>query len=93
VLALAAGFETLGLGPGKAMTVVGDNRSAIYFAMLAANALRAFPAPVFPDVPVAEFKLYVRHGHPDIALAEDQEQVDKLLEFNEQTGRAFDNRV
>jgi long-chain acyl-CoA synthetase len=87
VLAMAAGFETLGLAPGRALTVVGDNRAAIYFAMLAANALRAFPAPVFPDVPVAEFELYVRFGAPDIALAEDQEQVDKLLELRERTGR------
>ena len=86
VLALAAGFETLGLGPGRAMTVVGDNRAMIYFSMLAANALRAFSAPVFPDVPVAEFQLYVRFGAPDVALAEDQEQVDKLLELREKTG-------
>lgn len=87
VLAMAAGFETLGLAPGQALTVVGDNRAAIYFAMLAANALRAYPAPVFPDVPVTEFQLYVRFGAPDIALAEDQEQVDKLLELRERVGR------
>ena len=87
VLAMAAGFETLGLAPGRALTVVGDNRAAIYFAMLAANALRAYPAPVFPDVPVTEFELYVRFGAPDIALAEDQEQVDKLLDLRERVGR------
>ncbi|WP_323042514.1 AMP-binding protein [Gemmobacter sp.] len=87
VLALAAGFETLGLGPGKALTVVGDNRAAIYFSMLAANALRAFPSPVYPDVPVEEFKNFVRFGDPDIALAEDQEQVDKLLDLRSRIGR------
>ncbi|GGE01016.1 long-chain acyl-CoA synthetase [Gemmobacter megaterium] len=87
VLALAAGFETLGLKPGHALTVVGDNRATIYFAMLAANALRAFPSPVYPDVPVEEFKNFVRFGDPDIALAEDQEQVDKLLDLRAQIGR------
>lgn len=87
VLALAAGLETLGLKPGAALTVVGDNRASIYFAMLASNALRAFPSPVFPDVPVQDFELYMRHGAPDIALAEDQEQVDKLLELRERSGR------
>ena len=87
VLALAAGFETLGLGPGKALTVVGDNRAAIYFSMLAANALRAFPSPVYPDVPVEEFRNFVRFGDPDIALAEDQEQVDKLLDLRSRIGR------
>jgi len=87
VLAMAAGFESIGLAPGHALTVVGDNRAAIYFAMLAANALRAYPSPVYPDVPVEEFKNFVRFGEPDIALAEDQEQVDKLLELRERIGR------
>lgn len=87
VLAIAAGLETLGLGPGRALTVVGDNRAAIYFTMLAANALRAFPSPVYPDVPVDEFKTFVRFGEPDIALAEDQEQVDKLLDLRGRIGR------
>lgn len=87
VLALAAGFENLGLEEGHALTVVGDNRATIYFSMLAANALRAFPAPVFPDVPVQEFELYMRYGAPEMALAEDQEQVDKLLELRERIGR------
>lgn len=87
VLSLAAGLETLGLGPGRALTVVGDNRATIYFTMLAANALRAFPSPVYPDVPVEEFKTFVRFGEPDIALAEDQEQVDKLLDLRGRIGR------
>ncbi len=86
-LALAAGFEQIGLGAGEALTVVGDNRARIYMSMLAAMALRAFPAPVFPDVPVGEFALYMRHGSPSIALAEDQEQVDKLIELRERIGR------
>ena len=36
VLAIAAGLEQLGLQPGKAMIVVGDNRANLYFTMLAA---------------------------------------------------------
>lgn len=87
VLSLAAGLEELGLKRGDALTVVGDNRANLYFSMLAANALRAFPAPVFPDVPVDEFENYMRLGSPRLALAEDQEQVDKLLELRERIGR------
>ncbi|HEV7416608.1 MAG TPA: AMP-binding protein, partial [Tianweitania sediminis] len=87
ILQLAAGFEAVGLMPGQAMTVVGDNRAAIYFSMVAANALGAFPSPVFPDVPVDEFDAYMRFGEPRIALAEDQEQVDKLLDVRARTGR------
>ena len=53
VLALAAGLDELGLGAGQALTILGDNRYRLYVAMLAATALRAFPAPVFADVPPA----------------------------------------
>jgi long-chain acyl-CoA synthetase len=87
VLALAAALETLGLAPNQALTVVGDNRTRLYGAMLAATALKAFSAPVFPDVSPDELTAYTRHGAPNIAVAEDQEQVDKLLELRERIGR------
>jgi long-chain acyl-CoA synthetase len=87
VIALAAALEALGLEPGHALTVIGDNRIRLYVASLAAMALQAFPSPVFPDVPPDELTAYTRHGEPRIAIAEDQEQVDKLLELRERTGR------
>lgn len=87
VLACAAGLEELGLEAGHAMTIIGDNRPRLYVASLAAMALRAFPAPVFPDVPPQELTHYTRHGTPSVAVAEDQEQVDKLLELRERIGR------
>ncbi|WP_201723815.1 AMP-binding protein, partial [Bradyrhizobium sacchari] len=87
VLALAAGFESFGLGPDQALIVVGDNRVRIYFSMLAAMALRAFPTPLFPDTPVEEMQTYTRLGAPRLALAEDQEQVDKLIELRARSGR------
>ena len=83
VLAIAAGFETLGVQRGHAVMVIGDNRLRLYEAMLAAMVLRAFPAPIYPDVPPAELVHYSQLGRPDIAVAEDQEQVDKLLELRE----------
>ncbi|HPU54568.1 MAG TPA: AMP-binding protein, partial [Burkholderiaceae bacterium] len=87
VLALAAGFEAHGVGPGQAITSIGDNRYRIYACMLAVMTLRAFPEPVFPDVPPAELDHYTQHGKPVTAIAEDQEQVDKLLDLRERIGR------
>ncbi|WP_430397313.1 AMP-binding protein [Ferrovibrio sp.] len=87
VLALAAGFEALGVEPGHAVIVVGDNRANLYFSMLAANVLRAFPSPIYPDVPVDELDTFTRFGSPKLAVAEDQEQVDKLMGLRERTGR------
>lgn len=88
VLAIAAGLESLGLSAGSAMTVIGDNRPRLYYAMLAANMLRAFPSPAFPDIPLEELIAATRHGNAMIAIGEDQEQVDKLLELRAATGRA-----
>lgn len=87
VAAMAAGLEAAGLAAGTAMTVIGDNRPRLYYAMLAANMLRAFPSPVFPDVPLEELIAATRHGAPKVGVAEDQEQVDKLLELRAATGR------
>ena len=81
VLALAAGLQAQGVQAGDAVMVIGDNRLRLYQAMLAAMVLRAFPAPIYPDVPPAELLHYSRLGRPRIAVAEDQEQVDKLLEL------------
>jgi long-chain acyl-CoA synthetase len=55
--------------------------------MLAASVLRAFPVPVFPDVSANELATYTLHGLPTMAVAEDQEQVDKLIELRERIGR------
>lgn len=87
VTAIAAGFEEHGVAPGAAVTIIGDNRPRLYFAMLAANMLRAFPSPAFPDVPLEELIAATRHGAPMVAVAEDQEQVDKLLELRAKAGR------
>ena len=87
VLAMALALEARGLKPGSALIVIGDNRPRLYFAMLAANAVKAFPSPVYPDVPLDELVASTRHGAPTIAVAEDQEQVDKLLELRGRIGR------
>jgi long-chain acyl-CoA synthetase len=42
---------------------------------------------VFPDVPPEELTYYSQYGTPTIAMAEDQEQVDKLIELRKRTGR------
>ena len=87
VLAMAAALHARGVAAGDAVTSIGDNRARLYTFMLATVTLRAFPVPVYPDVPPAELDHYTRHGAPQSAVAEDQEQVDKLLELRERIGR------
>ncbi|MBX6425817.1 MAG: AMP-binding protein [Variibacter sp.] len=85
VVALAAGLEALGFEPAEPMLVIGDNRARLYFAMLAAAALRGVPAPIYPEVPPEELAHFARE-RARFAIAEDQEQVDKLLELRARTG-------
>jgi long-chain acyl-CoA synthetase len=86
VLALAAGLDALGFAEGDALIVLGDNRPRLYFGMLAASALRGVPVPVFPDAIADEVRHIVGSCQARFALAEDQEQVDKLLDLRKQIG-------
>jgi long-chain acyl-CoA synthetase len=81
VLAFAAALDARGFRPGDGLLVIGDNRPRLYFGMLSAAALRGYPAPVYPDVPPDDLEYYAGNSRARFALAEDQEQVDKLLEL------------
>jgi len=54
--------------------------------MLAAAMLRGHASPVYPEMPPEEMQHFVRGGRARFAVAEDQEQVDKLLELRQRTG-------
>lgn len=84
VLAAAAGLEALGLTPGEKLLVVGDNRPALYFGMLGGITLRAVPSPAYPDFTPEQLLGQIQREGVRIAIAEDQEQVDKLLGLTEQ---------
>ncbi|MBU2551949.1 MAG: AMP-binding protein, partial [Proteobacteria bacterium] len=86
VLALAAGFEGLGFKEKDAMLVLGDNKSQMYFGILGVSSLRGYPTPVFPDSTPEEILHLARDCGARFALADDQEQVDKLLDLREQLG-------
>ncbi|CAM5213229.1 Long-chain acyl-CoA synthetase OS=Castellaniella defragrans OX=75697 GN=HNR28_000013 PE=4 SV=1 [Castellaniella defragrans] len=79
VLSFAAGLEGHGIQPGDIVLVVGQNRPALYFAMLGIIALRAIPSPAYPDLPPESLVGQIQRERIRYAVAEDQEQVDKLL--------------
>ncbi len=81
VEALAAGLSLLGLGRGDHLALVGDNRPRLYWAMTAAQALGAVPVPMYQDAIASEMQFVLEDAEVAIAIAEDQEQVDKLLEM------------
>ncbi len=78
---LAAGLADLGFGRGDRLIVVGDNRPSLYWSMCAAQSLGGVPVPVYQDSVADELAYVVEHAGARYALAENQEQVDKLLEI------------
>ena len=78
---LAAGFATEGLKRGEHFALVGDNRPRLYAAMAAAQCLGAIPVPLYQDAVAAEMAFPIQNAAIAFAFAEDQEQVDKLLEI------------
>jgi len=77
---LAAGLADLGFKRGDRLIVIGDNRPRLYWSMCAAQSLGGVPVPVYQDSVAAELAYVVEHAGARFALAENQEQVDKLLE-------------
>src|SRR5262249_1837391 len=78
---LAAGLAELGLGRGDRLIVVGDNRPGLDGAMAAAESLGGVPVPVYQDSVTEELAYVVEHAGARYAVAENQEQIDKLLEI------------
>ncbi len=84
VRALACGLAAQGFRRGMHLAIIGDNRPRLYWAMAAAQAIGGIPVPMYQDAPAAEFVYVLNDAEIGYALAEDQEQVDKILEAKPQ---------
>jgi long-chain acyl-CoA synthetase len=91
-LACAAGIEQLGFDTDHVILVLGDNRPRLYIGMLAAAMLGAYAMPVYPDATPDEIRHFLQDVHVRLAIAADQEQVDKLLDLRER-GAVIENIV
>ena len=83
VCGLACGFAELGFERGDRLAIIGDNRPRLYAAMCAAQALGGIPVPMYQDSVAKELGYVMQHAETRFAIAEDQEQVDKLLELRD----------
>ena len=81
---LACGLAALGFERGDRLAIIGRNRPRLYGSMCAAQALGGVPVPMYQDSVAKELQFVVDHAGVRFAIAEDQEQVDKLLELKEQ---------
>ncbi len=81
---IALGLAALGFTRGDKTAVVGDNRPALYWAILATQALGGIAVPLYQDSIEKEMEYIVDHAEARFAIVEDQEQVDKLLHVRQQ---------
>lgn len=84
VAAFASGLSQMGFKRGDRLAIIGDNRPRLYGAMLAAQMLGGIPVPLYQDAVAAEMAFVLQDAAIHIAIVEDQEQVDKLIEIKEQ---------
>src|SRR5262249_54402037 len=75
----AAGFKR-----GDKLSVLGDNRARLYWAQLAAQALGGTSVPLYQDSIASELAFVLDHAEVSVVVAEDQEQVDKVLSLTGQ---------
>ena len=80
VRAIACGLSAQGFRRGDHLAVIGANRPRLYWSMMAAQALGGVPVPLYEDAIASETRFVIEDSGARFAVAEDQEQVDKLLE-------------
>jgi long-chain acyl-CoA synthetase len=80
----ALGLAAHGFRRGDKLSVIGDNRPRLYWAQLAAQCLGGVAVPVYQDSIAAELVYVLNHAEIAIIVAEDQEQVDKILSLKDE---------
>jgi long-chain acyl-CoA synthetase len=84
VRAFAHGLDLLGVRPGDIVAVLGDNRPEWLITELAAQAIGAAVVGIYPTSVGEEVVHILTHAEIKVVVAEDQEQVDKLLILRDQ---------
>lgn len=85
IRAMAAGLLSLGLDRGDHVAVIGRNRPALYWSMVAAQMCGAIPVPLYQDATGDEMAYVLGHCGARFVVCGDQEQVDKVIEVQDQT--------
>ncbi|MBB4207313.1 AMP-binding protein [Roseinatronobacter bogoriensis] len=83
VRALSLGFLALGMQRGDYVAIIGRNRPALYWSMVAAQSVGAIPVPLYQDAVAEEMAYVLDHCGARFVVCGDQEQVDKVLEVQE----------
>jgi long-chain acyl-CoA synthetase len=81
VQAFAMGLKALGMERGGHVAAIGDNDREYLWGYLGVLALGGVMACLFTDASADEAAYIIHHSDARFVLAQDQEQVDKMLEI------------
>ncbi len=77
------GLISLGLERGDKVAIIGNNRPEWVYAELAAQGAGAVSVGIYQDSTLNEVAYVIDHSEAVFVIAEDQEQVDKILDMIE----------
>ncbi len=80
----ALGLVSLGLKKGEKISIIGDNRPEWVMTEIAAQSVGAVPLGLYQDSTLKEVAYIIDHSDSTFVVAEDQEQVDKILDMQEE---------
>ena len=80
----ALGLAALGFKREDRLSVIGDNRPRLYWAQVAAQCLGGASVPVYQDSIAKELAFVWNHADVAVIVAEDQEQIDKVMALRDQ---------
>ena len=80
----ALGLAAHGFRRGDKLAVIGDNRPCLYWAQVAAQCLGGTAVPMYQDSIASELVFVLNHAEVSVVVAEDQEQVDKILSLRDE---------
>jgi long-chain acyl-CoA synthetase len=81
--AMALGLRALGIGPGDVVGLIGDNRPEWVMGEIAAHAVQARSLGIYRDALDDEVAYLLEFAGATLVFAEDEEQVDKLLNVSD----------
>ncbi len=80
IFAMANGLASIEFKRGDKLGIIGANRPQLYWGMCAAQCLGGIPVPLYKEMVAEELQYVLEHAGIQFMLAEDQEQVDKVME-------------
>ena len=78
------GLVVLGLAKGDTISIIGDNRPEWLFAELSAQSAGAIGIGIYQDAILKEVSYIINLAESKFIVAEDQEQVDKVLDMGDE---------